>query len=104
MPSAPINYNTAADQTVVAAPAGATQFIRVLGYLLIANGTVNPTWKSGTPSGTALSGPLPLAQNSGAVAPETPEGWFDCAVGQALVLNLDQSVQVSGHVTYAVKG
>jgi hypothetical protein len=97
--SVAINTASSGDQTIIAAPS--TGKLRILGYVIVAGGTVSVTWKDGT---TALAGPIPLVANSGVVAPVGPDsnGWFTLSVGGALVLSLSGSVQVSGHVKYAV--
>lgn len=74
--------------------------IRVLGYVIVANGAVNAKWQSASADKTGLAY---LAANGGVVAPMAPLGggyWFDTAVGEALVLNLSVAVAVGGHVTY----
>jgi hypothetical protein len=99
MRSAAISVAAPGDTTIVAAP-DANKFIRVHSYSLIAGGTVNVTWKSGS---TAKTGPLPLIVNSGS-NDTARDGCFDCAPGEALVLSLSAGIQVSGRVEYAIKG
>lgn len=106
--SAAIDTSTNGDNAIVAGVAGA--IIRVVGYVLMAGGTVNVKWMSDTGgSATELSGPLPLTAQAGAVAPHTPrgvggriDGWFDTVAGKALNLNLSAGQQVSGHVSYVI--
>ena len=99
MPSQSVSVSSSGDSTIVAAP-GAGKFIRVFSYGLIAGGTVNATWKSGS---SARTGPLPLIVNSGSNETD-PNGLFDCGVNEALVLGLSSPVQVSGRVRYEVFG
>ena len=100
--SAPINANANGDNQVVAGVAG--KRIRCIGYVLMAGGTVNATWKSS--GGTLLSGAFPLVAQAGAAAPQGPvapggiQGWFESATGEDLTLNLSAGVQVSGHLVY----
>ena len=104
MLSAPINTATLGDNTVIAAPSGSTQFIRVHGYVLVGAGVVNVTWK-GVPTAGAVSGAMDIAAAGGTVqASYSSDGWFDLAVGDALKLNLSAAIQVSGHVTYSIRG
>jgi hypothetical protein len=100
MLSAPVSTATAGDNTVVAAPAAG--WIRLHGYVLVAGGAVNVTWKND--GATALTGAMALGSTVNLVAPEAADGWFDLSPGNALVLNLSAAVQVSGHVLYSVKG
>jgi hypothetical protein len=101
MANSTINFATSGDKQVVAAKAG--YIIRVTGYVLMAGGTVNATFKSG--SSTSLTGPFPLTAQAGVSAPLSDsegqhQGWFETTVGQDLTLTLDANVQVSGHVKY----
>lgn len=83
--------------------AGATgKVIRVLGYVLVGAGTVTATWKSGT---TALTGAMTLAAGTPVAAPVVPLRDFAhlaTAPGDALVLALSSTVQVSGHAVIEV--
>lgn len=88
-----VNISSSGDNTIVAAVAG--KRIVVVNYLIIAGGTVNATWKSGS---TSKSGPMPLIANTGAAAPDGR--WFKTGIGEALVLNLSSAIQVSGHLSY----
>lgn len=90
-----INATASGDNTIVAAVSG--KVVRVISYLLIANGTVTATWKQGA---TNISGPLPLVVNAGACAPEATRGWMETASNAALILNLSSAVTVGGHISY----
>lgn len=84
------------DNTVVAAVAG--KKIQVERFILVANGTVNAKWRSGT---TDVSGLLYLVANSGVSAPGGgTEYWVETVAGQALVLNLSAAIAVGGIVVY----
>jgi hypothetical protein len=80
---------------------------QVLSLSLIAAGTVNVKLTDG-PGGTELTGPYPLAAQSGLVLPVSacgfngqPTPYFDTITpGNDLTLNLSGAVQVSGHVSY----
>lgn len=94
-----ISVAASGDNTIVAADA--SNKIKVLAYVIVADGTVNVTWKSG--AATSLSGAMALVANTGAVAPATSPGgsWYlETAVNQALVLNLSAAIGVRGHLTY----
>ena len=96
---AAISEATAADNVLVAGTTG--NVIVVLNYVLVAGGTVNATFKDGTP--TSLSGALPLVANAGAsFAGDVDSPAFKAAEGEDLVLTLDAAVQVSGHLAYLV--
>lgn len=99
MPSQSISTAASGDTVIVSAP-GAGKFLRVYSYGLIAGGTVQATWKSGS---LARTGPLPLIVNSGSNETD-PDGLFDCAPNEALILNLSTGVQVSGRVRYSIFG
>lgn len=95
---AAVNATASGDNTIVAA--SATNRIKVINMVLVADGAVAITWKSG--AATALSGAMSLAANGGiAVAGQGPNSWLlQTAVNQALVLNLGAAVGVRGHIAY----
>ncbi len=99
MPSVQISASSSGDNTLVAAPV-ATQFIRVFGFSISANGTVNVTLKSGS---TSKAGPYYFSQFGGIVRDNTYDV-FDCAPGDPLILNLSGSVAVGGEVAYTLIG
>src|SRR6266705_2834361 len=86
------------DNTIVAADA--TKKIKVLGYVMVSEGTVAVTWKSG--AATSISGAMPLVVNTGVAvgggnAPATH--WeFETAAAQALVMTLSGAIGVRGHI------
>ena len=94
--------NDAAGNVLIAA--AADKKLCVLGVCLIAAGDVAATFFSGpADTGTAITGPLPLAANGGFVVnPPTDPAmhWIESAAGEALTLLLDTAVQCSGFVTY----
>lgn len=101
--SAPVDFNTAATQTVVAAVAG--KRIYILGYKLF-NGVATAQavqFKSGS---NLLGGvePLPSAVGGGLVAPLAPQGrcWFFTDVGAALTMVMSAGTQVGGSIAYAI--
>lgn len=104
-----VSVNTSGDNTLVAAVTGAT--IHVVGYVLVAAGTVNVTFKSDVGGGaTNLTGAMPMAANGSLIAPVSPrtpaghhDGWFAAGAGLALNLNLSAGVAVTGHLSYTVK-
>lgn len=81
------------------APLAAAQKLRIVSYVLVANGTVNVNWQSHTTTATK-TGPLYLVANTGVSAGYNPLGWFDTIAGEALDLALSAAVAVGGHVTY----
>jgi hypothetical protein len=87
------------NNTIVAATTG--KKIRVYQLLLMANGTVNATFQSAA-GGTSLSGPMPLAINTGFASGWCPVGHLETAAGELLNLSLSAPVQVSGWLVYAL--
>jgi len=101
---AKIDAASAAAAGNVLVPAAVGKKSCVLGICLIAAEAVNAVFFSGAAdTGTALSGPLPLAANGGFVVnpPADPRMcWLETAEGQALTLGLDTAVQCSGWIVY----
>ena len=92
-----INQSASGDTTVVSAVA--SKVIRVLSYVLVADGAVAAKFTSGT-AGTALTGAMSLAANGGVAAPFNPVGHFQTGTNTALVLNLSAAIGARGHLTY----
>lgn len=95
---AAISTATSGDQTIISADA--TKKIKVLSYVVVADGTVAITWKRGS---TAMSGAMSLVVNTGVASPlGFPGGGsiFETAANEALVLNLSASIGVRGHLSY----
>ena len=92
---------------IIASASGATQLvaavpgkkIRVLSYVIVANGAVNVKFQSAS---TDLTGLLYFAANGGAVSGMEGLGCFQTAVGEALNVHLSGNVAVGGHLTYVV--
>lgn len=101
---ASIDFNTAATQTVIAAPS-ANQRIYVVGYF-ISNGVATAQTLQFRSGSSNLSGvvSLPSAVGGGAVMPLAPPGraWFFCAPGTALTMVQSAATQVAGHVAYVI--
>lgn len=100
---AKIDVAASGDNTIVAAVAASApepaKKIRVLGYVLVADGAVTAQWQSGA-AGTALSGAMSLAANGGVSAPFSPVGQFETVAGALLNLSLGGAVGVRGHLVY----
>ncbi len=95
---ATISAASSGANTIIAADA--SNKIKVLSYVIVADAAVTVTFKSAT---TAISGAMSLAANGGVASPVgTPGGgWvMETAVNQALVLTLSSAVGVRGHVSY----
>ena len=92
-----INTSSTGDTTIVALVSG--KVIRVLSYVIVADGAVAAKFTSGT-AGTALTGAMSLSANGGVAAPFNPVGHFQTGSGVALVLNLGAAVGARGHLTY----
>ncbi len=95
---AAINSGALGVNTIVAAVAG--RRIRVLSYVLIGAGSATATFQSG--GGTPLTGPLPLAAQSGVSAGFSPVGHFQSAPGESIALLLSAATAVAGHLAYLV--
>ena len=78
-------------------------YIYIVNYTLVSAGAVNAKWFS---TGTALSGAIPLAANTGVVVSggdiNTPVMRSKVSPNADLVLDLCAAVQVSGHLVYYV--
>lgn len=95
----PISASSANANEIVAAQAN--KAIVVLAYTLIASGTVNAKWQSGS---TDLSGLLYLIANVGASPAQGQYPQVYTGVGEALNLHLSGAVAVGGHITVALIG
>ncbi len=89
--------------TIVAAITG--KVIRVHS-LVISNSTTTATsaiWKSGS---TSIGGVQYYGSNAErpTVYPHNPDGWFETAAGEALVLTLEAARPHTGHLMYSVIG
>lgn len=85
------------DNTLVAAVT--SKKVRVLSYVIVADGTVSARFESGA-GGTALTGQMPLVANSGVAAPYNPAGHFETGSNTLLNLELTGTGNVYGHLTY----
>lgn len=80
--------------------------IRVVAYDLVVIGAVGVKWQSSTSNSTGagvntdLCGLKSFAANGGEVKGFNPLGYFETVAGEALKLNLNAAVQVSGELTY----
>lgn len=106
MASAVVSVASSGNNEIVAAVSG--RRIRVLGYVIVSSGAVNAKWRSAS---TDLSGAMSMVDGEAIQAPPVPatigyipDGWFMTAPGEALNLNLDGAVQVSGHIIYDLNG
>lgn len=102
MASAVISAASSGANTIVAAQAG--KVIVVQSYTFVVNNNVTVTWKSGSTaiSGAMLCGPTNLCP--GMSIPYNPNGMFETAAGEALILTLGGAIQVSGFLTYIIRG
>lgn len=90
-----INVGSSGDSALVAAVVG--KKIRVLSYVLVADGTVAVKFESAT---TALTGPMALVAYSGVASGFCPVGHFETVANTVLNLNLTAAVGVRGHLVY----
>jgi len=89
---ASIDQATSGDRTIVAAVAG--KQIVVLNYLMTTT-TNTVIWKSGS---TVISGAIDESHS----VRDPDAGLIETAPGEALVLNLSSTAQVSGYLTYVL--
>jgi hypothetical protein len=93
---AKVDTASSGDQTIVAADA--TKKIKVISYVLVADGTVSVKWRSAT---NDKSGAMALVANSGVAISEKAGNWLlETSVNEALNLNLSASIGVRGHISY----
>lgn len=96
---ATISTSSSGDTTIVAAVPG--QIIKVLQLEYTGHGGVNVQMKSGS---TVLEGVMALLYGTGKVRNGTRSvPVFRCGLSEALIINLSQSVQVSGSVVYTTQ-
>jgi hypothetical protein len=93
--------NAAASGDLVVVGGSPGMSVAVNGYIVQSAGAATITWKSGS---TAKSGALPEAAETGVASGWSQDGWFHTAKGDDLILNVSAAVQVSGHVSYSLKG
>ena len=92
-----VNIAGSGDNTVISAVTG--KKIRVLHYSLVCGAAVNVRFESGA-GGTALTGVMEFAANSGISVPFSPVGHFETTSGALLNIELSGAVNVDGHITY----
>jgi hypothetical protein len=94
---AAINFNTAADQTLVAGVAG--QIITVFKIFLVSSIAATLTFKDGT---TALTGAMSIAANGSLTFPFDTTPWFFASPGNNFVLTQTTTLsQISGRIYYS---
>lgn len=94
---AAIALSASGNTTLVAAVT--SKKLRVVALSMVAAGTVNIKFQTGT-GGTDLTGLFYLVANSGAVLPFNPAGWFETASGVLLNANLSAAIAIGGSLTY----
>lgn len=94
---AAIAASSSGDNTIVAAVAG--KKIRVLSFALVCASAVTVRFEDGA-GGTALTGQMEFAANSGISPPEIQSGHFETTAGTLLNLELSGAVSVAGWVNY----
>lgn len=94
-----IDVASSGDNTLIAAVAG--KKIRVYYCILVSSGTVTVRFESGA-SGTALTGQITLAVNTGFATGYCPLGHFETTAGVLLNLELSDAVSVDGWIVYGL--
>lgn len=97
--SAVIDDATSGNNTLIAAVTG--KKICVLGAMLVSAGTVTATFQTGA-GGTALTGGITLAANSGFTLPQGRACWFKTDAGDLLNLSLSDAISVDGVIVYVL--
>lgn len=92
---------TASGDTTLVAAQGVGNKIRVLSALVVVDTAVTVRFEDGT-GGTALTGLMALAANSGFSMPYNPAGWFEGSANTLLNLETSATAGVSGCLTYIV--
>lgn len=94
---ATIDIATSGDNTIVSGVS--SKSIKVLSYIF--GGATATTVRFKSAASTDLSGAMQVVVTSGVVwSAQSPVGLFVTNVGEALVINLSGSNQISGHLTY----
>jgi len=92
-----INASTNGNNTLVAAVAG--KKIRVISLALVMGAATTIRFEDGA-GGTALTGQMEIAANSGVVLPYNPSGHFETGVNTLLNLELSGANNADGYLTY----
>ena len=96
---ASISAASSGNNTLVAAAAAGLK-IKVVSYVIVADGAVTATFQSGA-GGTALSGAMSLAANGGVSAVgQVSSHLMETAAATLLNLSLGSAVGVRGHLSY----
>jgi len=96
-----IDTATAGNNTLIAANANAR--IRVHNYVFVTGGVVNVKFVGGT---TDLTGAMSSSVSSPSATPTTADQeacLFHTGKNEALIINLSDAVQVSGHLAYSLE-
>lgn len=99
-----ISASASGNTTIVPAVSG--KAIRVLGYTLVTDAAVGVKLAQTGSSNLDLTGVMPLSANGGAAPNDGGGGWglMQTSKGHALVLNLNGTANVGGHITYIEVG
>jgi hypothetical protein len=92
-----VSMSTLGTAAIVAS--NATAAIRVVALQLTNTTATNFKWQSGA---TDITGAAAFTTNSGYVLPFNPVGWFQAAIGSALVGNSSASSAIGGSITYVL--
>lgn len=91
-----IDVAASGDNTIVSADAA--NKIKVVSYVLVADGVVLARWKRGS---TNMSGAMSFIANTGVSAiGSTIAHLFETGVNEALIINLSAAIGVRGHLSY----
>jgi len=100
-----VQASVAGDSIVI--PGMANKKIRVLAYLITSSNQNMVKWKSGS---TEISGELHIP-SGGNIVIHMGDLWpsgglpaLECGIGENLVINIQQSQSIGGHITYYYVG
>jgi len=97
-----IDISSSGDNTIIAAPAGTSEYLAIDHINLVPNSAVSIILKTGS---TSLSGTYSLTANQGFVIENSyqdQDGLLVCGANEAFIINLSGAVQVSGFIKYRI--
>jgi hypothetical protein len=100
---AKVDVAASGDSTIVAAPGDASRRIVVAAIVLNVDAEVDVVFKTGSTELVDLGGFRGTGEPAGLALGFNPHGYFECAAGQALVLNLSGAVAVRGFLDYFIR-
>lgn len=94
-----VDVSSAGSNDVILAPTTSDVAIRVLSVAIV---TTLANAVKFTSAATQISATWPLAANGGLVLPFNEHGWFQCAGGEKLAINLGTATATGVHIQYII--